>query len=160
MVMVMLTLVAVAIVPALAQDGEFDVAPALEPVATCAWGSTEVSSPENPYAPNALDPSDHAPGELTVSYESMEAMWASPQENVNHQFNEWGWYDTETGPVYYPIPIELQTLYFEDIANIADPCERFAAEEAKRQEILTWPSVEDAGYNGYSNVTPAATPAG
>ncbi len=88
MAMVMLTLVAVAIVLALAQDGEFDVAPAPEPVATCAWGPTEVSSPENPYAPNALDPSDHAPGELTVSYESMEVMWASPQENVNHQFNK------------------------------------------------------------------------
>jgi hypothetical protein len=88
------------------------------------------------------------PGEFIVSYDSMEAMWASPQENVVHQFNNWGWYDTETGPVYYPIPYEMQTLYFEDIASIPDPCERFAAEEAKRQEILTWPGVKYAGYNG------------
>lgn len=145
MVVVMLTMVAVALVPALAQDGEFDVVPAEEPVAPCGWTSST----------GASDPSDHAPGELTVSYESMEAMWSSPQENVYHQFNKWGWYDTETGPVYYPIPIEAQTLYFEDIANIADPCERFAAEEAKRQEILTWPGVEYAGYNYYQYVTPA-----
>jgi len=41
----------------------------------------------------------------------------------------------------------MQTLYFEDIASIQDPCERFAAEEAKRQEILTWPGVKDAAYN-------------
>src|ERR687897_341472 len=90
----MLMMVAVAIVPALAQDGEF-----------------------------------------VVSYESMEAMWAAPQENVKDTFEHWGWYDTETGPVYYPIPYASQVLYFEDIANITDPCERFAAEEAKLQEI-------------------------
>jgi hypothetical protein len=38
--------------------------------------------------------------------------------------------------------------------SIADPCERFAAEEAKRQEILySWPGVKYANYNGlqYSN---------
>ena len=63
-----------------------------------------------------------------VTYYSKEAMWAAPQENVR-----------ETSPVYYPNPSYTQTLYFEDIANIADPCERFAAEEAKRQETLTWP---------------------
>jgi hypothetical protein len=91
-------------------------------------GPTEVSSSEKPYAPNALDPSDHEPGVLLVTYYSKEAMWAAPQENVR-----------ETSPVYYPNPSYTQTLYFEDIANIADPCERFAAEEAKRQETLTWP---------------------
>src|SRR3712207_1287782 len=110
MVVVMLTMVAVAIVPALAQDGEFNVTPAEEPVATCAWGPTEFSSPENPYAPNALDPSDHVLGEFRVTYESVEAMWAAPQENVIDQSNHWGWYDTETGPVYYPIPYEVQEL--------------------------------------------------
>ena len=43
-----LVMVAVAIVPALARDGEFNVTPAEEPVATCAWGPTEYSTPENP----------------------------------------------------------------------------------------------------------------
>ncbi len=159
LVVVMLAMVAVVVVPALAQDGEFDVVSAEEPVATCAWGPTEVATPENPYAPNALDPSDHAPGEFIVSYESMEAMWAAPQENVKHTFEHWGWYDTEAGPVYYPIPYEMQTLYFEDIASIADPCERFAAEEAKRQEILTWPGVESAGYNSIAIIDDPVKPA-
>lgn len=135
----MLAMMAVAIVPALAQDGEFDVVPAPEPVAPCGW-----TSPTGEY-----DPSGHAPGELIVGYDSVEAMWASPQENVVHQFNNWGWYDTDAGTVYYPIPYEAQTLYFEDIANIPDPCERFAAEEAKRQEISVWPGVKYAEYNGY-----------
>ena len=75
---------------------------------------------------------DYSPGEFMVSYYSEEAMWAVPQENV-----------VETSPVYYPYPSYRQLLYFEDIASIADPCERFAAEEAKRQEILySWPGVE------------------
>jgi len=78
MVVVMLTMVAVAIVPALAQDGEFDVVPAPEPVAPCGWTSST----------GASDPSDHASGEFIVSYDSVEAMWAPPQENVNHQFNK------------------------------------------------------------------------
>ena len=78
----MLTMVLAATVPGLAQDGEFDVTPAEEPVATCAWGPTEYSTPENPYAPNALDPSDHQPGKFIVGYYSKEAMWAAPQENV------------------------------------------------------------------------------
>ena len=143
MFVVMLTMVAVAIVPALAQDGEFDVVPAEEPEAACGWTSST----------GASDPSGHEPGEFIVGYDSIEAMWASPQENVVHQFNRWDSYDTETGPVYYPIPIEMQTLYFEDIANIADPCERFAAEEAKRQELLYfWPGVKYATYNSLGTV--------
>ena len=41
----------------------------------------------------------------------------------------------------------VQVLYFEDIASISDPCERFS-EEAKRQEILySWPGVKYAEYN-------------
>jgi hypothetical protein len=153
LVVVMLAMVAVAIVPALAQDGEFDVIQAEErPVATCAWGPTEISSPENPYAPNALDPSDHQPGVFFVTYESVDAMWAAPQENVRETSNSWGWYETDTGTVYYPIPDGSQELYFEDIASIPDPCERFAAEEAKRQEILTWPGVKYAEYASIGTV--------
>lgn len=151
-VVVMLAMVAVAIVPALAQDGEFAVITTEEPVATCAWGPTEFSSPENPYAPNAGDPSDHWPGEFVVTYESVEAMWAGPQENVKETSNDWGWYETDAGTVYYPIPDGMQRLYFEDIASIADPCERFAAEEAKRQEILTWPGVKYAEYASIGTV--------
>jgi hypothetical protein len=153
LVLTMLMMVAVAIVPALAQDGEFNVTPAEDPVATCAWGPTEFSSPENPYAPNAGDPSDHVPGVLLVIYESVVAMWAVPQENVKSTSNDWGSYYTETGPVYYPIPNGWQELYFEDIASIQDPCERFAAEEAKRQEILySWPGVKYAEYNSIGTV--------
>jgi len=151
MVVVMLAMVAVAIVPALAQDGAgSDTVLAEEPVAPCGWVSPG----------GASSPSDHEPGELIVSYDSVEAMWASPQENVIHQSNRWDSHDTETGPVYYPIPIEVQTLYFEDIASIADPCERFAAEEAKRQEILTWLGVKYAEYNILIPVVDAATAAG
>jgi hypothetical protein len=148
----MLTMVLAATVPGLAQDDEFNVTPAEEHVATCAWGPTEVSSSETPYAPNALDPSDHQPGEFVVSYESVEAMWAAPQENVTENMNSWGWYYTDTGTVYYPIPNGQQLLYFEDIASIPDPCERFDAEEAKRQEILTWPGVKYAEYNSLGTV--------
>jgi hypothetical protein len=72
-------------------------------------GPTGVYSSENPYPPNALDPSDHEPGVLLVTYYSKEAMWAASQENVR-----------ETSPVYYPNPSYTLTLYFEDTANIAD----------------------------------------
>jgi hypothetical protein len=41
----------------------------------------------------------------------------------------------------------IQLLRFDDIASIPDPCDRFAAEEAKRQEILASPGVRDATYN-------------
>ena len=142
-VVVMLTMVAVAIVPALAQDGEFDVITTEEePVATCAWGPTEVATPENPYAPNALDPSDHQPGKFIVGYYSEEAMWAAPQENV-----------FENKPRYGPDSPYRQLLYFEDIASIPNPCERFAAEEGKRQEILySWPGVKYAEYNSIGYV--------
>ena len=77
---------------------------------------------------------------------------AAPQENVTENMNYWDSYYTDTGPVYYPIPNGSQLLYFEDIANIPDPCERFAAEEAKRQEILTWPGVKYAEYNSIGTV--------
>ena len=131
----------IASAPALAQMEDFTVVPAEEPVATCAWGPTEVATSENPYAPNALDPSDHQPGKFIVGYYSEEAMWAAPQENV-----------LETKPRYGPDSPYRQLLYFEDIASISDPCERFAAEEAKRQEILTWPGVKYAEYNSIGTV--------
>jgi hypothetical protein len=51
-----------------------------------------------------------------------------------------------------PIPNGSQLLYFEDIASISDPCERFAGQEAKRQEILTWPGVKYAEYNSIAYV--------
>ena len=74
-------------------------------------------------------------------------MWVAPQENVKRTSNDWGWYETDTGTVYYPIPNGRQLLYFEDIASIPDLQERLSAEEAKRQEILTWPGVQYAQYN-------------
>lgn len=137
LLVVMITMVLVGAVPALAQIEEFTVVPAKEHMATCAWGPAGVSSPENPNAPNALDPTDHVLGEFVVSYYSEEAMWAAPQENVVHTYPRYG-----TDSPY------LQLLRFEDIASILDLCERFAAEEAKRQEILYfWPGVRYATYN-------------
>jgi hypothetical protein len=154
LVVAMLAMVVAATVPGLAEDGEFNVTLAAnELVSTCEWGPTEFSSPENPYAPNAGDPFDHAAGEFVVSYESVEAMWAAPQGNVKENIDDWGWYETDTGTVYYPIPSGMQVLYFGDIASISDPCERFAAEEAKRQEILySWPGVKYAEYNSIGTV--------
>jgi len=75
-------------------------------------------------------------------------MWVAPQENVKRTSNDWGWYETDTGTVYYPIPNGRQLLYFEDIASIPDLEERLSTEEAKRQEILIWPGVQYAEYNG------------
>ena len=141
--MVPLWYVLMSVIPAVAQMEEFTVPPADEPASTCEWGPTEFATPENPYAPNASDPFGHMPGEFIVSYESVEAMWAAPQENVKENIDDWGWYYTDAGIVYYPIPSGTQLLYFEEIASIPDPCERFAAEEAKRQEILySWPGVK------------------
>ncbi len=140
MVVVMLAMVAVAIVPALAQDGEFDVTPAEEPEAACATG-----------------PSDRMPGEFSVYYYSEEEMWAAPQENVVHTDDYRTWYSPDTGIVYYPH--YRQILSFEDIANILDPCERFVAEEAKLQEILAWPGVKIAGYHIYIPVDYDVPPA-
>ncbi len=131
-------MVAVAAVPALAQMEEFNVTSAEEPVATCGWVPTQVPWQEHLYGPGASNPFDHSPGEFIVSYHSEEAMWATPQENV-----------ASTSPRYGPDSPYMQLLRFEDIASIPDPCERFAAEEAKRQEILySWPGVKYAEYNG------------
>ena len=143
LVVVMLAMVLVAIVPALAQDGEFDVTSVPEVQYDDVCGTS---------APSGATPEGHVPGEFIVSYESVEAMWAAPQENVKETSNDWGWYETDTGTVYYPIPNGSQLLYFEDIVSIPDPCERFAAEETRRQEILTWPGVKYAEYNSIGTV--------
>jgi hypothetical protein len=111
------------------------------PVAYASWPDSAVCEEE------VERMGGHAPGEFLVSYESVEAMWAAPQENVKRTSNDWGWYETDTGTVYYPIPNGRQLLYFEDIASIPDLEERLSAEEAKRQEILTWPGVQYAGFN-------------
>ena len=47
----------------------------------------------------------------------------------------------------------IQLPRFEDIASISNPCERFAAEEAKRQELFYfWPGVKYATYNSLGTV--------
>ena len=116
------------------------------PVAYASWPDSAVCEEEHERM------GGHVPGEFIVIYESLEAMWAAPQENVKDTHETWGWYETDTGTVYYPIPISTQLLYFEDIASIPDPCERFAAEETRRQEILTWPGVKYAEYNSIGTV--------
>ncbi len=85
---------------------------------------------------------DHVPGEFIVGYESEEAMLAAPRENV-----------VETIPL--PPTIFLQRLRFDEIANIADPEERLAAEEAKRQELLSLPGVKYVEYNGIARIQSA-----
>ena len=68
MLAAMLTIVLVAIVLALVQDGEFDVIPAEEPVYTCAWGPAAAATPNNPCVPDALNTSDHVPGGCMVRH--------------------------------------------------------------------------------------------
>ncbi len=74
---------------------------------------------------------DHAPGEFLVGYVSEEALRAAPPENVAGTLDG----------------ILAQHLVFEEIKNIPDPAERFAAEEAKRQELSARPGVDYAEYN-------------
>ena len=40
-----------------------------------------------------------------------------------------------TDPDFGSIPMSIQLLYYPEIAAIEDPCERLAAEEAKRDEL-------------------------
>jgi hypothetical protein len=117
LVVAMLFMLAVAIVPALAQDGEFDVITTEEPVATCAWGPTEFASPENPYAPNALDPSDTRRASSWLPTSPWRRCGRAHRKREG-RYRRLGWYETDTGTVYYPIPSGTQVLYFEDIANI------------------------------------------
>lgn len=119
MVVVMLTLVAVAVVPALAQLEDPAIAPqnaALEEY------------------PPVTGLCDHVPGEFVVGYESEEAMLAAPQENV-----------VETLPL--PPYVYLQLLRFEDIANIADLAEQRNTEETQRQQFFLNPGWKYVNYN-------------
>lgn len=75
---------------------------------------------------------DHVPGEFIVQYDSEETMWAAPQENVVETLSP---------------SLFMQLLRFEDIASIPDSCQRLAAEEEMRQEILAWPGVQSVDYN-------------
>ena len=54
------------------------------PVAYASWPDSAVCEEE------AERMGGHAPGEFIVSYESVEAMWAAPQENVKDTFETWG----------------------------------------------------------------------
>ena len=107
-----------------------------------------MSSLENPYGPGASNPFDRSPGEFMITYESVGGDVGGPAgEREEHQ-QHFGLVLCGHGHRLPSIPTGMQLLYFEDIADIPDPCWRFAAEEAKRQEILTWPGVKYAEYNG------------
>lgn len=84
---------------------------------------------------------NHGPGVFLVGYYSEEAMLAAPQENVVETFPRYGW----DSPY-------IQLLRFDDIASIEDPYERLVAEDAKGQEILTWPGVRSVSMNTYGCV--------
>lgn len=84
---------------------------------------------------------NHAPGVFLVSYYSEEAMLAVPQEYVLKTSPRYGW----DSPY-------LQSLRFDYIASIEDPYERLIAEDAKGQEILTWPGVKEVGMSTYQCV--------
>ena len=99
------------------------------PVAYASWPYSQVCEEEVERL------GGHVPGEFIVTYESVEAMGAAPQENVKRISNDWGWYETDTGTVYYPIPNGRQLLYFEDIASIPDLEERLSAEEARDTDL-------------------------
>lgn len=79
----------------------------------------------------------HVPGEFLVGYTSEEAFLAAPQENVIDTFDS----------------ILVQHLAYEEIKNDPDPSSRFAAEEAKRLELLARPGVRYVEYNCVRSIT-------
>ncbi len=81
---------------------------------------------------------EHAPGEFLVGYVSEEALQAAPTENV-----------VETFP-----GILVQNLSYPELQS-ADPASRFAAEEAKRQELLARPGVAYVEYNCVASASAA-----
>jgi hypothetical protein len=93
-----------------------------------------------------------------VSYYYEEAMLAAPQDNVISTSDNSGWYYLDEGIVYYPTLVYRQTLHFEDIASIPDPCERFAARKRSARRYASWPGVKYAEYNGYQFAWPDAEP--
>ncbi len=100
-----------------------------------------VLAQELPAGPPANAPPgvcEHAPGEFLVGYVSEEALQAAPAENV-----------VETFP-----GILVQNLSYPELQN-ADPASRFAAEEAKRQELLARPGVAYVEYNCIASASAA-----
>src|SRR5215213_6208761 len=119
LVVVMLIMVAIAVVPAIAQLED----PAITPQ----------NAAIEQYPP-VTGLCEHVPGEFVVGYESEEAMLAAPQDNV-----------METLPL--PPYVYLQLLRFEEIVNIADPAEQRNAEEAQRQQLFLNPGWKYVNYN-------------
>jgi hypothetical protein len=54
------------------------------PVAYASWPYSQVCEEEHERL------GGHVPGEFIVTYESVEAMWAAPHENVKRTSNDWG----------------------------------------------------------------------
>ena len=132
LVVAMLTIMAIAVVPAIAQLED----PAITPQKTAI----------EQYPP-VTGLCEHVPGEFVVGYESEEAMFAAPQENV-----------VETLPL--PPYVYLQLLRFEEIANISDPAEQRNAEEAQRQQLFLSPGWKYVNYNCEEEGLMAPGPAG
>ncbi len=81
----------------------------------------------------------HAPGEFLVGYVSEEAFQAAPTENVVDTFHS----------------ILVQHLAYPEIKDIPDQSGRFAAEEARRQELLSRPGVSYVEYNCITSIAGA-----
>ncbi len=81
----------------------------------------------------------HAPGEFLVGYVSEEAFQAAPTENVVDTFDS----------------ILVQHLAYPEIKGIPDQSGRFAAEEARRQELLSRPGVSYVEYNCITSIAGA-----
>jgi hypothetical protein len=133
-----------ATVPALAAQSPDEISEDPTPVGRdmpgpAAPGESPVESPTGP--PGGVPGiCEHAPGEFLVGYASEKALQAAPPENVVETF---------TG-------ILAQHLAFEEIKNIPDPVERVAAEEAKRQELLTRPGIAYVEYNCIAGIASTA----
>ncbi len=97
-----------------------------------------VASPTSPsvqyQSESAVCP--HAPGEFLVGYVSEEAFQAAPQENVIDTFDS----------------ILVQHLAYPEINDIPDQSGRSAAEEARRQELLSRPGVSYVEYNCIASI--------
>ena len=97
-----------------------------------------VTSPTSPsvqyQSESAVCP--HAPGEFLVGYVSEEAFQAAPQENVVDTFDS----------------ILVQHLAYPEIKDIPDQTSRSAAEEARRQELLSRPGVSYVEYNCIASI--------
>lgn len=72
-----------------------------------------------------------------MGYVSEEAFLAAPQDNVVDTFDS----------------IFVQQLVYTEIKNDSDPSNRFAAEEATRQELLARPGVSYVEYNCVQSIS-------